>query len=399
MIGKKPKRILLQGATGSIGRSTLDIIDRHKNDFRVQGLAANSNEPGLLHAAERFRPESIAIQSVDSSNEFKKVAARLGVRKIFIGTDALRDQIQDADIDLLVNAVTGGAGIEPTAAALQKGIPAAVANKETLVAAGPLIMKLAEENGTHVLPIDSEHSAVFQCLLGESPAAVQSIWLTTSGGPFFGKRPQELKHVTVEQALNHPTWSMGSKVTIDSATLFNKGLEVIEAERLFVLPPERIRVVAHRQSIIHSMVEFADGSIKAQLSNPDMRLPILFALSYPERIASDAIKTSVADLGSLTLEPVPLENYPCLKLAYDALATGGTAPAAISAADEVAVEAFLSGKIGFNDIAFILQTVYRNCPHYPLDGFDVVLEADRQARLMAKEIIEEAASKREKAAC
>ena len=281
----------------------------------------------------------------------------------------------------------GGAGLEPTMAALNRGISVALANKETLVAAGPLVMQAAADHGASVIPIDSEHSAIFQCLLGESEAEIRRIWLTTSGGPFWGKPQRDLNGVTVEQALAHPTWKMGPKITIDSATLFNKGLEVIEATRLFHVRPDQVGVVAHRQSVVHSMVEFIDGSIKAQLSRPAMQLPILYALSYPARVPSEIVRTDVASMGPLTFEPVPEAAFPCLDLAFAALRKGGTAPAALSAADEVAVHAFLHRQIKFTDIADVIRYVLDLWPEESLRDVATVVAADSRARELAAEAV------------
>jgi len=384
-----PKRLLIQGCTGSIGRSVLSVVGAHRDRFRVVGLAARSSVEELLTIARDWSAESIAIEDEARAAFLRSEAARGGSPRLFIGVDALQAQCEETDYDLLVNAVTGSAGLEPTATALRRGIDVALANKETLVAAGPVITRLAAENGARILPIDSEHSAIFQCLMGERPQSVRRLWLTTSGGPFWGRSAVELERITVEEALAHPTWKMGPKITVDSATLFNKGLEIIEAERLFGIPPDRIEVVVHRQSVIHSLVEFEDGSLKAQLSVPDMRLPILFALTYPERIASELVQTDVSRLGALTFEPVPAAEYPCLALCKEALRRGGTAPAALSAADEVAVDAFFQRRIGFNDIARVLDEVLKAWPDAPLTNLADAREADRKARAMALRLVEQ----------
>ena len=383
------KRILLQGATGSIGSSTLSVIRRHRDSFQVSGIAARANVDGLLEVATEFRPDSIALEETKNAARVAEFAKSHGIRRTYLGNGAAAQQAMEDEYDLLVNAQMGGAGLEPTMAALLRGISVALANKETLVAAGPLVMKAAAKHGAIVIPIDSEHSAIFQCLAGESLVEVRRIWLTTSGGPFWGKLQRELSGVTVEQALAHPTWQMGAKITIDSATLFNKGLEVIEATRMFHVAADQIGVVAHRQSIVHSMVEFTDGSVKAQLSLPDMKLPILYALSYPARIPSDIVKTNVTSLGTLTFEPVPDSAFPCLDLAYTALNQGGTAPAAISAADEVAVQAFLNRRIKFTDISAVINDVLKNWPDEALKDLSTVMRADARARQMAEEAVHE----------
>jgi 1-deoxy-D-xylulose-5-phosphate reductoisomerase len=394
-----PKRLLIQGCTGSIGRSVLSVVAAHRDRFCVAGLAARSSAEALFTAAREWSAESIALEDETRADFLRAKSTRGGDPRLFIGSDALRAQCEETDYDLLVNAVTGSAGLEPTAAALRRGIDVALANKETLVAAGPVIMQLARESGARILPIDSEHSAIFQCLMGERLQHVRRLWLTTSGGPFWGKSAADLERITVEEALAHPTWKMGPKITVDSATLFNKGLEVIEAERLFGIPPDCIEVVTHRQSVIHSLVEFTDGSLKAQLSVPDMRLPILFALTYPERIESDLVRTDVSRLGALTLEPVSRDEYPCLALCYEALRRGGTAPAALSAADEVAVGAFLKRQIGFNDIARVLNEILRAWPDEPLASLADAREADRRARAMTVKLMTQGRNNSMRDAC
>lgn len=374
-----PKRLLLQGATGSIGGSVLAVVREFPDRFRIAGLAARAASPALRALIDEFRPATVAIAAED--------AADFAPGKRYAGEQAAAEQAAEADYDLLVNALVGTAGLEPTAAALRRGISVALANKETLVAAGHLIPDLARRHGARILPIDSEHSAIFQCLIGENPAHVRKIWLTTSGGPFWGRPFRDLDNVTVADALAHPTWKMGPKITVDSATLFNKGLEVIEAERLFGVAPQAITVVAHRQSVVHSLVEFTDGSFKAQLSTPDMRLPILYALGYPERLPSVAVQTGVEHLRNLTFEPVARQEFPCLDLAHAALEKGGTCPAAVSAADEIAVTAFLRKQIRFTEIAAVLKTVVLTWPTEELTSLDVVFAADRKARLMAAECV------------
>jgi 1-deoxy-D-xylulose-5-phosphate reductoisomerase len=335
----------------------------------------------LLVQTSEFRPRSVAIERITDSAGFAKAARDLGVERIFYGEGATLQLVEAESFDLLVNAMMGNAGIVPTLAALNRGIDVALANKETLVAAGPLVMDAARSRGASVIPIDSEHSAILQCVTGEELQHVRKIWLTTSGGPFWGKRPNDLKDVTVEQALNHPKWKMGVKITIDSATLFNKGLEVIETQRLFDLPVEKIGVVRHAEHIIHSFVEFVDGSFKAQLSVPDMRLPILYALTYPNRVQSNLVKTEPSSFGSLHFEPVEIDIYPCLKLAYNALARGGDTPAALSAADEEAVDAFLKKRIQFNDIAKVISEVLETWQTEEINIVDEVMHADQKARL------------------
>lgn len=381
------KKLLLQGCTGSIGRSVLSVVQEHRDRFRVVGLAACRNWWQTLEDAREWGIESVAISDSEAAHD--AIAAKPAeIKRFYSGPEALTAQTTQEDYDLLVNAVTGGAGLESTAEALMRGIDVALANKETMVAAGLLMSDIAVRTGAKILPIDSEHSAIYQCLAGERKSDVRRLWLTTSGGPFWGRKSEELTDISVEDALAHPTWKMGPKITIDSATLFNKGLEVIEAQRLFGIEPERIMVVAHRQSIIHSLVEFIDGSIKAQLSIPDMRLPILFALSYPERYGSDLVQTDIPRLPSLTFEPVSISDYPCLAICFQALHRGGTVPAAVSAADEVAVNAFLTKKIKYPDIARVLECVFNELPDEPLTNIEGVRSADKHARLLTTRIIE-----------
>jgi 1-deoxy-D-xylulose-5-phosphate reductoisomerase len=381
------KRLLVQGATGSIGTSTLDVVRAHADRFSVVGIAARANVEALLSIAREFHPQSIALEDSTRAKALSEFARNNGRPTLYVGAGAALAQVSDAKYDLLVNAQLGSAGLEPTLSALKRGISVALANKETLVAAGPLVMKAASQHGASVIPIDSEHSAILQCLIGESRDSIRKIWLTTSGGPFWGRPHSSLSSVTVEQALAHPTWKMGAKITIDSSTLFNKGLEVIETSRLFDVTPEQIGVVVHRQSIVHSMVEFNDGSIKAQLSRPDMKLPILYALSYPERIPSDVVRTSIESVGTLSFEPVPGQAFPCLDFAFEALRIGGTAPAAISAADEIAVDAFLNRHIRFTDISETIGEVLREWPGEELTDVATVRRADTRAREMADNLV------------
>lgn len=367
----------------------LSVVSEHRERFRVEGIAARIGCPEIVTVAAKYRVSSVAItdrQSVEGITDGLKQA---GVSTIYAGQGALAEQAGEIDYDLLVNAVSGGAGLEPTAAALNRGRSVALANKETLVAAGQIMNRLAAEHNARILPIDSEHSAIFQCLMGEHPENVRRLWLTTSGGPFWGRSRADVESVSVEDALAHPTWKMGPKITIDSATLFNKGLEVIEAARLFGLPVEQICVVAHRQSIVHSMVEMIDGSIKAQMSVPDMRLPIIFALTYPERVHSTLVQSDVAALGTLSFEPVPVEDFPCLRVCYDALRRGGSVPAAISAADEVAVNAFLNNEIRFGTIAEVLEGVIHKWPDESVEDIASVRRSDLRAREMAERLVQE----------
>lgn len=381
------KLLLVQGATGSIGRSVRDIAREQAAQVKIVGLAANSNVDELLSAATEFGVESVALRDESQATRLRTQAASLGIREVFVGADAAEQQAATVHYDILVNAMMGGAGLAPTFAAIRRGKRVALANKETLVAAGALVMSEARKTGSEVIPIDSEHSAILQCLSGESVERIRTIWLTTSGGPFWGQAWASLRDVTPERALAHPTWKMGPKITIDSATLFNKGLEVIEAQALFGVNPEQIRVVAHRQSVIHSMVEYVDGSFKAQLSVPDMRLPILYALSYPDRYVSTQVATDISTMSALTFAPVQAGMFPPLDLAMEALRRGGTAPAALSAADEVAVAAFLQHQISFTAIADVIHEVVDDWPSEPVRTLADVRRADTVARERAQEYV------------
>ncbi|MBK6766864.1 MAG: 1-deoxy-D-xylulose-5-phosphate reductoisomerase [bacterium] len=323
------KSVLIQGATGSIGTAALSVLAEQRDRAVVVGLAAAHKESELLALAGTWTPASLALRTPARSGEFMDAARRSGAQDMYIGEDAFEAQAQRAEYDLLLNAVTGSAGVKPTLAALARGKNVALANKETLVAAGELVMNCATANNAQVIPIDSEHSALFQCLIGEQISDVRRLWLTASGGPFWNWSREQLRGVSPDQALAHPTWAMGPKNTIDSATLFNKGLEVIEAVRLFGLPVDRIRVVRQRQSVVHSLVEFVDGSYKAQLSVPDMRLPILYAISYPERWPSTLVEGEPSGYGGLHFDEISVRDYPCLALAFLAIERGGTIPAAL----------------------------------------------------------------------
>ncbi len=381
------KSVLVQGATGSIGQSALSVIAEQHDRLQVAGLAAARKETELLELVRAWRPQSVALLESSDEAAFVLRAKNFGVKDVFVGNGAFEQQTQVAEYDILLNSVMGSAGVKPTLAALKRGINVALANKETLVAAGELVMQFARRHHAQVMPIDSEHNALFQCLVGEDIRSVRKLWLTASGGPFWGWDRAQLATVTPEQALAHPTWAMGPKNTIDSATLFNKGLEVIEAVRLFGLPVEKIDVVRQRQSVVHSLVEYVDGSYKAQLSKPDMRLPILYAMSYPERWPSNLVQCEPATFSTLAFDEIDRSSYPCLDLAFRAISEGGTMPAVLSAADEVAVHAFLAGKIRFNQIADVLTDVIESVPRVPANELEVIMNADRQGREAASRIV------------
>ena len=367
------KKLIVLGSTGSIGQQTLDIVRRFPERFKVVGLACNSSIDLFKQQVDEFHPAFIYSSAITQAMNGTHITS-------------LEEMASSPDADIVVIATTGKAGLYPTLSALRSGKNVALANKEILVMAGNLITKVAAEYGATILPIDSEHSAIWQCLRGED-GNVSRLLLTASGGPFFGKSEAQLAEVTAKEALNHPTWKMGKKVTIDSATLFNKGLETIEAHWLFKIPYDHIEIIIHRQSIVHSMIEFADGSVKAQLSMPDMRLPIQYALFYPERVANSNIThLNFADTVDLSFQPVILHDFPCLKLALQAANSGGTYPAVICAADEVAVDLFLKKAINFPDIATIIEeTVNRHTPDFKPSLEDILL-SDKWARETALKI-------------
>ncbi|HNY27550.1 MAG TPA: 1-deoxy-D-xylulose-5-phosphate reductoisomerase [Candidatus Sumerlaeota bacterium] len=389
-----PRRVLLLGSTGSIGLSTLDVIRDFPDRFEVVGLSAHRNVDLLIRQIEVFKPAWVCVTdetAAQRGGERVRAALERHGGKFLSGPDGLTGLVEQCpDVDLVVVATVGFAGLAPTLTAIERGIRIALANKEVLVAGGTLVMGRARTAGVDILPIDSEHNAIFQCLQGQDRRAVRRLLLTASGGPLRNKSPEEVARTSVEEALQHPTWKMGAKITIDSATLMNKGLEVIEACHLFDVSPDRVEVVVHPQSVLHSMVEFTDGSILAQLGQTDMYLPILNVLSYPERLPNRFEPLDLARVGALTFSKPDGHTFPCLRYAYEAIATGGTAPAVLSAANEVAVEAFLNRRIGFPAIA---DTVRRVLDRYntergfgSADGLDLTLlrEADGRAREMAR---------------
>jgi len=380
------KGVAILGSTGSIGRQTLEVIAASQDRFRVVALAAARNVEALAEQARQFRPTLAAVLDESLAPELK---GRLEGTEIRVGAGEA-GLLEAATLDqaaVVVGAVSGVAGLRPVLAAIRAGKRLALANKEPLVAAGGIVMSAAHSAGAEIIPVDSEHSALFQCLLGHRREHVRRIILTASGGALRDLSPEQLARVTPQQALAHPTWRMGPKVTVDSATLMNKGLEVIEAHWLFGVPVERIEVLLHHQSIVHSLVEFTDGATIAQLSQPDMRLPIQYALSYPERLPVRWGALELAQTGELTFSAIDVDRYPCLRLAYDAARRGGTAPAALNAADEVAVEAFLAGRIGFMDIPRIIETALSRHTPEPADTLERVISADADARAIAHSLV------------
>jgi 1-deoxy-D-xylulose-5-phosphate reductoisomerase len=384
------KRISILGSTGSIGRSTLSVVESYPERFEVIALAAGRNIDAVFEQARRWKPQLLSVANEQDAETLRTQLRKAGVAGISIvhGSAGAVQVATHPEADFVVSAIVGVAGLEATYEAVCAGKTIGLANKECLVAAGELITAEARRQGKPLLPIDSEHNAVHQCMRGGRMNEVRQIWLTASGGPFLHTPGSQFSSITVEQALNHPTWKMGRRITIDSATLMNKGFEVIEACRLFNLPPSQVQVIVHPQSTIHSMVEFVDGSILAQFSVTDMRLPILYALTFPERIASD-MRFPVMDLRHLDFEPPDVGKFPCLGLAYEAAEAGGAKTVALNAADEVAVAAFLDGCIRFTQIPDIIKMVLAETKVGKLESISKVLEADAEARRIAHERIEQ----------
>lgn len=378
------KTMTILGSTGSIGTQALEVAAKH--NIKVKALAANSDVEKLAAQAKELMPERVCIYREDKKSELEKLLSGTGI-KISTGMEGLKEIARMDGVDIMLNSVVGMVGLVPTLTAIEKGTDIALANKETLVAGGELVIKAAAEKGVKIYPVDSEHSAIFQCLQGNEGNKLKGIILTASGGPFFGKTKSDLGGVTVEQALNHPNWSMGRKITIDSATLMNKGLEFIEAMWLFKLRPEQIEIVVHRQSVVHSAVEYEDNSVIAQLGVPDMKIPIQYALLYPERVECDVKKLSLTDYGKLTFEKPDYDTFDCLRACIKAVTIGGILPAAVNGANEEAVAAFLDGRIDFLDIGRIVMSVCDSTPRKEIKCVEDVLEADRKARERAKELI------------
>jgi 1-deoxy-D-xylulose-5-phosphate reductoisomerase len=382
----QPKRhIAILGSTGSIGTQALDVIGQHRDLFEVELLTAYNNSRLLIEQAKKFNPAAVVICNEDLYDEVFAALDPLDIH-VFAGIDSVCELVKAPQTDIVLTAMVGFSGLRPTIAAIRAGKAIALANKETLVAAGALIMPMARQYGAPILPVDSEHSAIFQCLQGEH-ARLEKILLTGSGGPFLHSSREEIAAATRDQALNHPRWRMGAKVTIDSASLMNKGLELIEAHWLFGVEPGDIEVVIHPQSIIHSMVQFSDGCVMAQLSQPDMRLPIQYALSYPRRIDLNARRIDFAELGTLTFEKPDLERFPCLRLAYESLERGGNATCTMNGANEVAVAAFLEGKIRFTDIPEIVATVLARGTFLKEPGLEDIYSTDFEAKQLASELV------------
>jgi 1-deoxy-D-xylulose-5-phosphate reductoisomerase len=388
------KRIAILGSTGSIGRSTLSVVESYPERFQVSTLAAGNNAQLAFEQAVRWKPRVVSLAEEGAAHTLQSKLRQAGLAEIEVihGAEGTVQVATHPEVDFVVSAIVGVSGLEATYEAVRAGKTVGLANKECLVVAGELITAEARRQGKPLLPIDSEHNAVHQCMRGGRMEEVERIWLTASGGPFLNTPKSEFASITVQQALNHPTWKMGKRITIDSATLMNKGFEVIEACRLFNLPPERVQVIVHPQSTIHSMVEFMDGSILAQLSVTDMRLPILYALTYPDRIASE-LRFSITDLRRLDFCPPDMAKFPCLRLAYEAAAAGGAKTISLNAADEVAVTAFLDEEIGFVEIPRIIEAVMAATPAGHLESIHKVLTLDTEARLLAREIVKQSSRK------
>ncbi len=379
-----PRRLLVLGSTGSIGTQALDVVSRAEGELELVGLSAERSWEPLVAQARATGVTRIAIADADAAAQ---AAEAWTDGEVLGGAEGLVRLVLESEADLVLNALVGSAGLGPTVAALGEGIDLALANKESLVVGGELVMALAEATGAQILPVDSEHSAHLQLLAGELPGAVEKLVLTASGGPFRGRTREELEDVTVEQALAHPTWSMGGKISIDSATLMNKGLEVIEAHHLFGVAYERIDVVVHPQSIVHALITLVDGAALAHLGNPDMRAPIAYALHHPERVPVPIEPLDLAAHGSLTFEPVDAETFACLRLAREVGIAGGTAPCVLNAANEVAVHAFLTGRLRFLQIADVIAGTLDALPGERIRAFETLYAADRDAREVAAGLV------------
>src|SRR5262249_8621948 len=379
------KRLTILGVTGSVGRRALELVERFPDEFHVEGMAARGSSPELIaELCARHRPRALALHDPNAVDAVARALPR-PLPELLRGPEGLITLAADVPADLVLSAIVGGAGLLPTMAAIRTGKTMALANKETLVMAGSLMTAAARERQIPLLPVDSEHSAIFQCLEGHNRSDVHRILLTASGGPFRTLPKEEMARVNVAQALRHPTWKMGAKITVDSATLMNKGLEVIEARWLFDLLPEQVHVVVHPQSIVHSMVEYVDGSVIAQLGVADMGIPILYAFSYPRRLPCDTARLDLTQVGSLTFEEADTDRFPCLQLARQALLSGGSAPAILNAANEVAVAAFLQGKVGFRQIPELIAEALGRVPSRPLDSIESCIDVDARTRALVGE--------------
>jgi 1-deoxy-D-xylulose-5-phosphate reductoisomerase len=372
------KKVFILGSTGSIGVNCLNVISRFRDDFEVSGLTVNSNTELLLEQISKFNPRVVVVRD---KNAAKKISEKiLNGCELLVGDEGVIKAAIESEYDIFMGAMVGFAGLAPTIEAIKRGKRIALANKETLVVAGALVTNLCRENGSEIIPVDSEHSAIYQCLIGENLNEVEKLILTASGGPFLNKDKSFFETATVDEALNHPNWKMGNKITIDSATMMNKGLEVIEAHWLFGLPVDKIEVVIHPQSIVHSMVQFVDGSIKAQLGLPDMKLPIQYALTFPQRLQNNFERTSLPKIGLLNFFEPDLNKFECLKLAFEALNADGTAPCILNAANEVAVKKFLNKEIKFHHIPLLIKKALDRVENRISFDLETIFECDRKTR-------------------
>ncbi|MCH9029128.1 MAG: 1-deoxy-D-xylulose-5-phosphate reductoisomerase [Bacteroidetes bacterium] len=372
------KNVFVLGSTGSIGVNTLNVIRNFPDHFKVSALTVNTNTTLLLEQVNEFKPEWVVVKNKEAAINLENQLPAKCI--LLVGSEGLITAASEIDYDIFLGAMVGYAGLAPTMEAIKRGKRIALANKETLVVAGEVVKSYCEKYGAEIIPVDSEHSAIYQCLVGENIGDVEKLIITASGGPFFNKDKSFFDHATVEEALNHPNWEMGNKITIDSATMMNKGLEVIEARWLFGLPTNKIDVVIHPQSIIHSMVQFRDGSIKAQMGLPDMKLPIQYALTYPERFENKFERTNLAAIGTLSFYEPDLEKFECLKLAFDVLDTGGTAPCVLNAANEIAVEKFLNKEIKFSTIPTLIEKSLAKIGNHPSPDLDTIFACDIETR-------------------
>jgi len=377
------KNIVILGSTGSVGTQALEIISNYPDEFKIVGLSAGKNISLLKEQIEKFKPEIVSVADEESSRKLRDIEV-----PVFYGEEGLIKVATCKNADIILTAVVGSVGLLPTIEAIKSGKDIALANKETLVVAGEFVMDLAKKNNVKIIPVDSEHSAIFQCLVGEDSKNIERIILTCSGGSFFGKTSKELENVSVDNALKHPNWNMGAKITIDSATLMNKGLEIIEAHHLFEIPYEKIEVVIHRQSLIHSIVEFCDGNLKAQLGVPDMKLPILYALTYPERIESNLPKINFSKL-KLDFEEPDVETFTCLNLAIEAGKKGNIFPCVLNASNEIAVEYFLKKKINFLEIPKIIDYILSKFEKVENLTIEKIIEIDKEVKKKTRKYIED----------
>ena len=382
----KKKHIAILGSTGSIGVQALEVVDVHLDRFVVEVLTANNNSDLLISQAKKHNPNIVVIANDNKYKEVNDALFDLGI-KVYSGQKSLEEVVENENVDIVLTALVGYSGLKPTVKAIKSGKNIALANKETLVVAGGLITKLCHQYGTQIYPVDSEHSAIFQCLVGENFNPIEKIYLTASGGPFRGRLREDLLNITKEQALKHPNWDMGSKITIDSASMMNKGLEVIEAKWLFNLKPEQIEVVVHPQSIVHSAVQFTDGSVIAQLGIPDMKLPIQYALGFPERLENNFKRFSFLDYPELTFEKPDFDTFKNLSLAYSAMEKGGNTACVLNAANEIVVDAFLKDKIGFLYMSDVIENCIEKITFVKNPTLEDYIQTDFETRILAKELL------------